>query len=63
MLLFGLALTWVGNFDDVQRLIKICGGLPPFSGVQSEDRVDCHVRDRGGMSISRIKTCSRDNVG
>jgi hypothetical protein len=54
MLFFGFALTRVGNFDDVQRLIKICGGLPPFSGVQSEDRVDCHVRDRSGMSVARF---------
>jgi hypothetical protein len=43
ILFFGLALTWVGDFDDMQRLIKIGGGLLPFSGVEGEDRIDCHI--------------------
>ncbi len=61
-LFFGLALIWVGDFDDMKRLIKIGGGLLPFSSVEGEDRIDCHIRDRGSMSVPRIQTCSRDNV-
>ena len=38
------ALSWVGDFDDMQRLIKIGRGLLPFSGVEGEDRIDCHIR-------------------
>jgi hypothetical protein len=47
----------------MQRLIKICRGLPPFGGVEGEDRVDGHVRDRGGMGVPWIEPCSRDNAG
>src|SRR5450631_4467271 len=52
-----------GSRSPGSEISTMCRGSPPFSGVQSEDRVDCHVRDRGGMSVPRIKTCSRDNVG
>jgi hypothetical protein len=46
----GLALIRVGDFDDMRGLIKISGGLAPFSGVEGEDRVDGHIRDRGGRA-------------
>jgi hypothetical protein len=44
ILFSGLALIRVGDFDDMQGLIKISGGLPPFSSVKGEDRVDGHIR-------------------
>ena len=60
------ALSWVGDFDDMQRLIKIGRGLLPFSGVEGEDRIDCHIRAiapawafRGSRPVLAIMSASQ----
>ncbi len=51
----GLLPAWVGDLDNVRRLIKICRRLPPFSGVASENRINRHIRYRGDVSVPRIE--------
>jgi hypothetical protein len=46
----------------MQCLIKLGRRLPPFRGMEGEDRVNCHVSDRGRMSVPRIESCSGDDV-
>lgn len=36
--------------------------MPPFHGIESEDRVNCHVCDRRSMSVPRIEPCPGDDV-
>ena len=36
--------------------------LPPFSGVESENRINCHIRYRGDVSAPRIEPCPGDDI-
>jgi hypothetical protein len=54
--------AWVGNLDNMQRLIKIYRWLPPFSGVEGEDRINGRIRYGGGVSIPRIEPCPGDDI-
>ncbi len=58
----GLLPAWVGDLDNVRRLIKICRRLPPFSGVASENRINRHIRYRGDVSVPRIEPRPGDDI-
>ena len=51
----GLAFVRLGDRNEIQMLIKICGGLSRFTGVEGEDRVDCDICDPGAIGIARIE--------
>src|SRR4051794_6136355 len=55
-------LVGVGDLDNVQRLIKPCRWLPPLSGVEGQDRINCHIRYGCDVSIPRIEPCPGDGI-
>jgi hypothetical protein len=56
-------LIRVGDLDDVQWVIQICGMLTPLRRLQGDDRADRRVGDRGYMSIPRVGFCPGDDRG
>lgn len=48
-------LIRVGDLDDVQRLVQVCGVLPPLGRIEGKDRADGRIRDGGHVGVPRVK--------
>jgi hypothetical protein len=54
-------LAWISDLDDMRRLIKVPGVLPPLRCVQGENGADGRIGDRGHMGVPRVEAGPGDD--